>query len=480
MLGRVDNLNSNLSTKDKNRFSFELIVVSSLFFVGSILNYLAYSSIEPVITGLIFIALGTLCLLPFRAMGLYEIGVFQLTFAVNWITAGIAAIYANWWNDPFQVESDASTFYELSSSGHGGYDLEVLKSITEGSGAVYVWQKVYAFFDELGFENLHSIGISVNVMLVALTGVCAIKMAREVYGDDFYRLNRLLLLFCSCGMFWLFASVHLRDASILFSTTLLMLFWVRCLRRFTMMNLVFVVLSSGLAFVSMEYLRKEFLFMPLAMCFAGLSSLLFDATIKGWNRLFVYISLAIVSVPAIYIFLAIKMGLTDSLSGGYEGYSELSTESSDSGSLGSAFIVNAILPIRLILGSIYLFIFPIPCWIGFQVGTVYNLLKSCNVIYMYFVIPLLIVAILRIVKNKNYRTAPILFLLFTFIGFTLAIAGTSLETRHFGVFLVPILILSLIPDFRVAADRLSCKITGGIFAAIMVLLHLAWAAVKLV
>lgn len=465
---------------NKGKFSVELLTVSALFFIGSIINYYAYSNIEPVITGLIFVTLGTVCLLPFRAMGFYELGVFQFAFAVNWITAGIAAIYGNHFSDPFQIESDASTFYDLASGGARGFDLEALRVTTEGSGAVYLWREIYDFFESLGFEKLQSVGITVNVMLVALTGVCAIKIAKEIYGEDLYRLNRLLLLYCSCGVFWLFASVHLRDAAILFPITVLILLWVRCLNKFSFFNFIMVLLSSMAALLFMEYLRKEFLFVPLAMCLAGLASLLFDANIKGWNRLFVYLLLAIVSVPAAYLFFAMRLGLSESLTSGYQGYTELSTVSSDSGSLGSAFIVNAPLPIRLLLGSVYLFIFPIPCWIGFFTGSVYNLFKSCQALYMYFVTPFFLVAVIRIIKVKSCRTSPLLFLLFTFIGFTLAIAGTSLETRHFGVFLVPMMVLSLLPDVRFRADSISCKLVSGVFWGIMVFIHIAWAVVKLV
>ena len=68
---------------------------------------------------------------------------------------------------------------------------------------------------------------------------------------------------------------------------------------------------------------------------------------------------------------------------------------------------------------------------------------------------------------------------FLSLGFTLSIAGTSLETRHFGVFLVPMFVLATIPDLRVPEYWNSYKRYLSIVFAGVVLVHLAWVVLKL-
>jgi hypothetical protein len=72
-----------------------------------------------------------------------------------------------------------------------------------------------------------------------------------------------------------------------------------------------------------------------------------------------------------------------------------------------------------------------------------------------------------------------MFLLIVFIGFTLSVALTSLETRHFGNFLAPFLILLLIPNPEVRRDRREYRQWLITLLAIMGSVHLAWVAIKL-
>ena len=70
-------------------------------------------------------------------------------------------------------------------------------------------------------------------------------------------------------------------------------------------------------------------------------------------------------------------------------------------------------------------------------------------------------------------------MLFVSVGFTLAIAGTSLETRHFGNFLVPVFVLALLPDLRIRIERrhyrqLLILMLGGV-----AVVHAAWVVLKL-
>ena len=108
------------------------------------------------------------------------------------------------------------------------------------------------------------------------------------------------------------------------------------------------------------------------------------------------------------------------------------------------------------------------------------LFKSFNVFYFYFVIPLLILALRRLWKDKSSRSPPVLFLLFLVIGFTLAIAGSSLETRHHGAFFVPLFLLALAPDLRIRSEWRQYKQLLILFLSGVGLVHLAWIVLKVV
>lgn len=139
-----------------------------------------------------------------------------------------------------------------------------------------------------------------------------------------------------------------------------------------------------------------------------------------------------------------------------------------------ALIYDQPLPLRLVLGAAYLFVFPIPLWAGFQLETAYHLFKSFNVLFFYAVFPLFTLAVFRVLTTKAYRTPSVMFLLFLIVGFTLAVAGTSLETRHFGVFLLPLFVLATLPDLRQKGDKAAYEVLLLGFLTMMAAVHILW------
>jgi len=101
------------------------------------------------------------------------------------------------------------------------------------------------------------------------------------------------------------------------------------------------------------------------------------------------------------------------------------------------------------------------------------------VIFFYFLLPLLALSLHKIWKDKSIRSPAILFLLLFSFGFTVAMAGTSLETRHFGTFLPPMFLLALLPDFNARSVRVNYKQLLMFTLAVVVFVHLAWIAIKL-
>lgn len=450
----------------------------ALWAMGCILHIVVYESLEPVVACVIIFLLGASLLRLLSAGGDFDRVGFRLVFSIGWFMAGIASVYANYLNDPGQTFSDSADFFDLASGSASG-SLEDFQSITEGAGAIVLWRAVYDAFAVIGFEKGRFLGVLVNVISVALSGVLAIKMARLTYGNDASRLNRLIILFSLCGLFWLFAALHLRDGVVLLAITALAYVWTRYLAKPGFQNLVFLVGSTVFAFGGFAFLRAEFVFVPMAMLLAGVAAVLIFDKSRGHRKVVIYI-LAFTGVAmAGVVYLTFQEELFTALISGEEGYAEGAKGEASSDSLGMAFIVSQPLPIRLILGSAYLYVFPIPFWTGFQLESAYHLFKSLNALFFYALIPLIVLSFLQIACRKSVRTPAVMFQLFLVLGFTLAIAGTSLETRHLGAFLGPVFVLALLPDLTLRKDRNAYKVFLVAFLFMMTVLHFAWLVIKL-
>ncbi len=79
---------------------------------------------------------------------------FIITFSACWVWAGVAAIYANYLNDPSQNSLDAAEFYELVS-GNAINNINILdiSSTLENAGAIIVWKTFYSIFNFIGFDK---------------------------------------------------------------------------------------------------------------------------------------------------------------------------------------------------------------------------------------------------------------------------------------------------------------------------------------
>jgi hypothetical protein len=450
----------------------------ALLGLSALLNLSAYLSLAPHLVALVHYATWMGLLLWPKIGGLYERRIFSRVFAVGFLMAGVAAIYATHLEDPVQLGSDASTFFDIASGQARGISLYDLTVFFEGALAIVLWGAVYDFFAALGFPRERYVGVLLNTSAVALAGVLAIKIARQVYGQDPYRFRRLIHLFSACGLVWLFAGIHIRDSMVLLGVTALVYVWSYFLVRPDLsVRLLQLVVASGVAALFLWFLRREFMFVPIAMAIAGVAALLLGRKTKR-NRLTAYILLALGMVAVAGLLSIYFDRILIAMTMGQEGYLELATNTHGSESLGMSLIANQPLPIRLFFGSIALMLFPIPVWIGFQLKSAYHLFGSFNAIFFYFFIPLLAQAVRQLWKHKEQRTPAFLFILIAPIGFTLAVAATSVETRHFGAFLVPLFVLALLPDLRTRAGAHSYRQLLALMFGSVIFVHALWMLLK--
>jgi hypothetical protein len=444
--------------------------------LGTIINVGAYMSLLPAVLGFALFALGTaMATLP-RLGGRFERAMFSRVFAVGFLMAGVAAFYRNYFGD---ANVDAIHFFEWATGQRGTLSLTELFVFSEGSLAILLWRTVYEVLGSVGVPQKEYVGILVNVTLVAFTGVVAVKMARMVYGRDQRRLQRLTRLFAFCGLFWLFASLFLRDAFVLLIVTGLAYGWVAFLTSpgfgRGLLTLIGLNLAGG---IGLGLLRTEFIFVPIAMAVAGVCALMFSSGRKR-NRGASYILIMLGLVAVGWLAIAFGDAVSLALFGGRQDYLRLAADEHSTDSLGMSLVIAQPLPIRVVVGSVYLFVYPIPFWAGLKSVTAYGLFDSFNALFFYLVVPLLVLAVWQVLKSRTQRTAPVLFLVFSAIGFVLAIAGTSLETRHLGAFLGLTFVLAILPDLRVRAMRQQYRLLLATMLVSVVVVHVMWVVLKL-
>lgn len=478
-------------------------LVVLLFLAGAILNTAAYWSLAPVTVFLIamLILLGGLWL--FDRGGKQERRAALLLMLICFFWAGVSASFLEFFGEENQ-DPDSTYFHELVkdrtinpieeaadlrpeedsfSVWRVAYDTFSV-SLLQNAGVILVWRVAYDFFKFLHLGEGRYVGITLNMALVAVSVVLGIKIVRGIFGEDASRIRRFTILCACCGIFWMFGSLHIRDSMALFCVTFLSLFWVRYLADPGRANLALVCAATAVSFVIFGLVRTEFVFVPFAMLLAAIAARLIGARKSGQKRAWLYAILGILTVTftigALLAFPRIVESITAMLSAREQAYSEVSAKEGGTASLGNQLIINQVGPVRLLFGSTYLLISPIPFWAGITSSAAYHMFKSFNVIFMYFTLPLFVLGLLRIAKVRALRRPVNLFLVFSYLGFHMSIAYTSLELRHIGAFFILYLTVAVLPNLSEAGDSQMYRFLLTCLMGFIVPLHLTWLLYKLV
>lgn len=451
----------------------------ALFLLGALINTASYVSVAPVFMAAFFYTITWAILKSTPLGGRPEVRIFSRVFGVGFAMSSVAAVYANQLHDSAQLFSDAAGFFDMATTEAEGLSLPEIQKVHEGSLAILIWQRAYDFFYFFGFEKQRYIGVTINMTAVALSGVMGIKMVRTVFGEDHYRFKLLTLMVSSCGLLWLVSALHLRDSFVLLAVTTLSWMWLWFLRSPALGRRLIILAAACLAFASVfGYLRSEFAFVPTACMLAALTSLATSSTASRRQQISVLALSILGALVCVGLLSVYSEAILLALQSGGDSYSALASETNADG-LGYKLVVSQPIPIKVFLGSAYLFLFPIPFWSGFQLESAYHLFKSLNVLFFYFLVPLLMVSIREVLRSKTLRASPVLFLLFCSIGFVCVVAVTSMESRHLSAFLMPILLLATLPNLQEKAVRGSYKQALISFLCVVVLLHLAWLGLKI-
>ena len=474
--------------------SVTLLTMKIVFVVASIIHLIVYRSVEPVLVAIGLMLIGHII---FRNSASWEEGEERTTFMVIFISgffwAGVTALFVKIFNDPILTSSDAAWFYKLATDFHEEVTLHEMRSITNGAVHIYAWRLLYMCLSAVGFHQGVYVGTAFNTFLVAVAGVVGVKTVAVISLDHVRIKRRVTVIIATCAMFWLFSSLMIRDSSVLLINSLLIYFWARCLVKKDWASFAKTIVAGAVAQFLYLNLRAELILVPAALAFAALFSLILLNKILKKSGIFnkdfavkILVSLLSTILTQVMVFKATGFDIIDLVQSSSSQYiinatSNVSMEagSTKSPSLGIRYITSQPLLIRAIIGAYYVNVFPVPFWNGFVNGEIYQIFKSINAIFMWFIIPLAMLGLYEAVRQYSVQQKlGSVFLVVVYLGFTVGVALTSLETRHLATFFMPLLILAGVPNFDYRPTKIRFFKMFGVWAILIVLLHLVWYGLK--
>lgn len=464
-----------------NQYDWQVIGIAApiFFLLGSALNAYAFDSFQPALTALLFFApvWGIVAISTTRTPAI-RLG-FGWLLAFYWFCAGLTAIWDARDDLSFISFTDADHFYSFIFSGRIDSDLEILNTRSVGALAILIWDWCYRLASGFGLGYGAYIGIVVNILFMAGTSVVSAQMLGTIIGYNPKRYLTLFLAFSFNGLFILFAVSHIRDAFVCFAITFFVSFWARFLTNRTIYLFFLLIPMSILCFFTLRYLRSQFQFLPIGLLGAAILSLMIakdgPRSQRMWSR--------ILGIGAAFGLLVVLQtfgsDMSSAVDNGREGYSRGAVETATNQSLGLALVVNQPLPIRLIFGSAYSILMPLPVWAELGTGSIYHLCKSLGAIFAYFLVPALLARAWCMLKIPRQRVASVIFLLTIFTSFLMATSISSMEGRHVAAFMPLAIVATLAGSTEIASYRIArARIQFCLLTAIGVA-HLVWIMIKL-
>ena len=453
----------------------------SLVLLGSVMQGYSNGTTDSFIVAFLLLLTGfTLVSLVFPG-GRSEMRAFILTYSVCVFVGGLAQCYSlAVFNDP-QSTIDSFTFFREISPEPPFTTMANMSAINSPL-AVLIWQQVYKMTWWLGLKFGPYTGVMFNALVMGLAGSLTVRTARELFGNDNWRLRSVGTLFAFCGLFILFGAVLIRDCFTTFFNALV--FWgiVRWLVRPTLRNLIFAAVLTGVSAYAMFYLR------PTALLLFGLYGCLaflfwFVAKRLDAMRLVAVIftlSVLLATKPYLLGYIQSSQEFQGRAMISYAEDAENSQAAADS--LGMRLVVNQPLPIRMVLGSGALMVNPIPLWVNFKIGSLDNgWIKGYHGIYQMLVLPLVFtgfIVVFQMFKKERKKATPLLFLAGYLLINLAAVVATSLEQRHIAQFMPAFMILAALPDTREKKTRKALRTITMCWFVVVILVHLAWAIMK--
>lgn len=391
---------------------------------------------------------------------------FLQAFSAALVAIGIARTMAVFFDDQLQNGSDAGSFFDASAFYLRDTNIDEVKIVINGWGAVSLWSLAYQMAGSVFGEPTPLVGLSVNALSLALGGAILVDAAARLPLGGGPRMAKRLYVWCF--IFWMFASFHLRDAFTVFFSILTLRIWLWVYGRYSTPRLLLAIGASfGLARL-ISSVRDESWSIVAVMVVFGVGGLV--SRMKGGLGVVVALTGVLVLTAVNQFVLQPLTGATQAIAFYQEGYQF----GSDDNSLGHRMVVSRSGPLRAVLGFGYIHVFPIPAWSGFFLPSPYYWFKSLQVGYMVFLLPAAITGSITLFGRGAEPRSYLFFLGSCYVVIAGAVALSSLETRHVAQVLPCVILLAAVPH-----DQQKCTRLRSMFIAGLGIIHIAWVFVKI-
>jgi len=478
---RRDNRGLNAAATAVGYSVADYVYAGLLVLVGAALQGYANGTADALTVGIVFLFAGSAIVRLVFPGKQPEQRAFLLTYGICVFVGGLAQCYSLVALGELQGTVDAAKSYLPAISQSPPFATMADYNPHGAPLALFAWQQVYKLTWLLGLKFGPYTAVMFNALVMSLAAGITTATARELFGNDTWRLRRVGILFAFCGLFILFGAVWLRDCFTTFFNALVLWGLVRWLVRPVMTNLLFALAATGIGICAMLYLREASIVMFGFFWFLAFLFWLQRERMNPARLIAVWLVLcaSMIAVPYILGFLSTS---TANQSRYIEGYSAQSEERMEVDSLAMQMIVRQPLPIRLVVGSGFLMVFPMPLWAYLKSDiTDYHLIKTWHGFYQVLIMPLVFAGFLAVFcmfQRDRKRAVPLVFLAAYLLMNLLAVVATSMEQRHLAQFMPAFIIVAALPGTRQNGTRRGVWHVAIAWFALVALLHLAWIVLK--
>lgn len=337
--------------------------------------------------------------------------------------------------DVMQTESDAGYFFEVSSR----FFTLFSDPGNENVGPIYLWAALYSALEQVGIQPDPLWGILVNSGLVVAALYLFYRYAWRFYALTETQAKWLAVLMGTNGVMMMSAGIHMRDAFLIFLTTVTVTLYGRPFNqwplRFPGSRVAVLAVLSFLSYIC----RVESAVIPIMVAMVAVYAF-------GMRRLDVRVRMAVLMLGGIALFFAFNtLGgfntlYNDFVSRNYDAYRELTERESDASSIGLYLLYQLPGYISAVVASLQMLFIRIPAWANIWRGS-YDFYMALAAIQMLVVAPLAISTMLASTYRKYSDL--VMFHVLATVVLLVMVSLTSIQVRHFAV-LYPSLMLLVV------------------------------------
>ncbi len=451
------------------------MTVGSFFFpTGIILLAIANGAVGPIVAGVLYALLGYLFCKFVSALVGSRTNLQPATFAALAICltgAGIAQMYALWFSGQLQNTIDAvEVFYPLSRVGL--VDGAFATTKTNSEMAIWIWQFLYEGAGRLGLGDGPWIGVTFNCFMITLS-ITLILATVELVRSGLEQVRDITPWLIFGFLFWEAATIHVRDAYTILGSAVVLFFSAFLIERPSLTRLIVGISSTAVVAGLIFYVREESGFMLGLLAFWGLSCGVFFSKWESSSArsvaLFVLVLVGVIAVGGAVAGRELFLLRSDELI-------QDNITNADAGSLGTRFIMQASLPVRITVGTFFMFVHPIPLW-GY-IGPWFDeitWIESLGGFTMLATAPYLVDALWTPTPNRRMAVHKLYASVASGLGI-LSIVMSNMGVRHILQFLPFLLVVMAFSNPLAHQGRR--RMLWQLWLGVIALVHVAWAVLK--